>query len=445
MENPTLLLLIFISRFWWIILPIILFFPLKALYFYWIRWDVWYKKNKWILLEVKAPKEILKPFKAMEDIFNILWGVYDGANWREIWCEGEIPWGPYWFSCEIVSLGGKIHFYFRILEEWRNTFESAFYSQFPDVEISLVEDYTQKVPQDVPNKDWDLYAEDYSSMKDYLYPIKTYSAFFEPQGERITKEEKRIDPLDSLLEGLSKIRSDEQFWFQIVVNPITNKEVPFITRGKVLIDKLAHRPEKPKPRPMLLEAADVLVTGEPPAGPKEAKEFIPPEMKLTPGERDLLIAVGNKISKFNFKTWIRMVHLYKRDLPAPRISTKLARSYLLQFATQDLNGLVYWGATRTRIHYFLPKRRLYLRKRRLFRLYCQRLPSTFPWSMEGKLPVYRKLPLLRIGYKSPGIGGIVVLNSEELATIFHFPSKIIIPTIPYVESKKGGPPPALPV
>lgn len=425
-------------------MPIVLFFPLKVLYFHWVRWDVWYKKHKWILLEVKTPKEILKPFKAMENVFNMLWGFYDGANWRERWCEGELPTTPYWFSCEIVSLGGKVHFYFRILEEWRNTIESAFYSQFPDIEISLAEDYTQKIPQDVPNKEWDLYAEDYTQMRDYLYPIKTYPTFFEPQGERIAQEEKRIDAMDSLLEGLSKIRSDERFWVQIVVNPITNKDIPFITRGKALIDKLANRPEKPKPKPMLLEAADILVSGEPPGGLKESKEFIPPEMKLTPGEREMLMAVSNKISKFNFKVWMRMVHLYKRDLPAPRLSTKLVRNYLNQFNTQDMNGFVYWGATRTRIHYFLPKRRLYFRKRRLFRLYCQRLPSTFPRSMEGKLPLYRRLPILEIGYKGPGIGGIMVLNSEELATIFHFPSKVIIPSIPYVEAKKGGPPPALP-
>jgi len=41
-----------------------------------------------------------------------------------------------------------------------------------------------------------------------------------------------------------------------------------------------------------------------------------------------------------------------------------------------------------------------------------------------------------------------ILNTEELATIFHFPIKISgvsVPTVVGVEAKKGGPPANLPV
>jgi hypothetical protein len=41
-----------------------------------------------------------------------------------------------------------------------------------------------------------------------------------------------------------------------------------------------------------------------------------------------------------------------------------------------------------------------------------------------------------------------ILNTEELATIFHFPIKVtglVAPTMTRVESKKGGPPPNLPM
>jgi hypothetical protein len=58
--------------------------------------------------------------------------------------------------------------------------------------------------------------------------------------------------------------------------------------------------------------------------------------------------------------------------------------------------------------------------------------------MEGNLPLFH------IGPKGPGIRATIILNTEELATIYHLPSKVIVPTLPYVEAKKGGPPPELP-
>ncbi len=203
-----------LKNWWWLIFPLAIFPHVNALYLWWIRWCVWYKKNKWILLEIKPPREILKPYRAMEDIFSIFWGFIDGPNWREIWCEGEHIKGPYWFSLEIVSIKGEVHYYMRILDIWRNTVESTIYSQYPEAEISVVDDYTRNVPQNVPNKDWDLYGEDFSFMKENAYPIKTYPQFFEEKPE-VTKEEKRLDPMDSLLEALSKLKSGEQLWRQI--------------------------------------------------------------------------------------------------------------------------------------------------------------------------------------------------------------------------------------
>jgi hypothetical protein len=437
MEISSLILTI-IKNWWWFILLIILYFPSKFLYLWWIRWEVWYKKQNWILLEVKPPKEILKPFKAMENVFSILWGVYDGANWRERWCEGELIKGPYWISFEIASLGGEIHFFLRVLKIHREMVEAAIYSQYPDAEISLADDYTKNVPPDIPNKDWDLYGEDYSLIREDTYPIKTYLAFFEPRGEAVTQEEKRIDSIDSLLESLTKLKPSEQFWFQIVAAPILDKDIPWKTAGEKLRDKLARRKVPPKPRSLLQEVADVIITGTPTVSPPKVEEFLPPEMKLTPGERETLAAVENKISKYGFKTWIRIIYLHKREEPYFIGNNKIVRAYLNQFLAHGLNGFVYWGPARTRIHYVFRKRRLYMRKRNQFRHYIERLPSTFPRSMEGNLPLFH------IGPKGPGIRATIILNTEELATIYHLPSKVIVPTLPYVEAKKGGPPPELP-
>ena len=434
-----------LKSWWWFFFPIIFWFPAKTLYLWWIRWEVWYPKNKWILLEIKPPKEILKPFSAMENVFSMLWGIIDGPNWRERWCEGELPiGGGLWFSFEIASFGGEIHFFMRIPEPFRNTAESVIYSQYPEVEISLVKDYTQNVPRDIPNDKWDLYSEDYSLMRPEYFPVKTYSMFFEKEGaETRVMEEKRMDPIDSLLEGLSKFQSGEQIWFQIVCNPVTNDMIPWATRGRAAADKIAKRPAPTKPKSMIQEATEILITGKTGEEKKEKPmELIAPELRLTPGEREILTAVENKIKKNGYQCWIRQVYLCKLDEPHSFGNYKTIRTYLMsQFSAQNLNTFIYFGPTRTRIHYWLRDRRLFLRKRKQLRNYIERLPSLFPRTFLGE-------PWFPFGHKQgrgPGIGATIVLNLEELATIFHFPAKIITPAITPVEMKKAGPPPGLPL
>ena len=46
---------------------------LKTLYLWWIDWDFSYAKAKWVILEITPPREVLAPFKAMEDVFSSIW------------------------------------------------------------------------------------------------------------------------------------------------------------------------------------------------------------------------------------------------------------------------------------------------------------------------------------------------------------------------------------
>jgi hypothetical protein len=444
MTLPNLLLIL--RTWWWLFPPIIFYFPFRYLYLWWIRWEKWYPKNPWILLQIVPPKEIENPFKSMEDVYNVLWGIYDGANWREQWCEGELLEGPFWLSFEIASIGGKIGFYIRCLAPQRDLIESTLYSHFPEIEISLVEDYTQSVPQDIPNEEWDLYSEDYTTIRDDVYPIKTYPMFFEERPEAAKVEEIRIDPLDSLLEALANLNPSEQVWFQMVAAPITDGDIPWIRRGRAEANKIAKRPteEKAPTKSIFEELAEFIATGEigPPPPPPKEEGLIAPELRLTPGEREILRGVENKISKQGWKTWMRIVYVYKRKEPHFLGNYKTIRSYLNHFMTENLNSPVFWGPTRTRIHYWFHNRRLYLRKRKNFRNYVQRLPSLFPRTMDGE-------PMFSFGVmpRTPGIRGTIVFNSEELATIYHFPAKIttLAPALAPIEAKKAGPPAGLPV
>jgi len=423
MVETTQTIFLILKTWWWLFLPLLLYFPARYFYLWWINWEVWYKEQEQLMLELIPPGEIEKPFKAMDDIFSSFWPiVYDAPNWRQRWCEGEIAKGPYWFSAEIVSIEGKIHFYLRIPKGAKKMFESIIHAYYPETEIFEVSDYTQDVPQDIPNKEYDLFGEDYILVRDWTYPIKTYRSF-EPSSPEGISGERKIDPINSLMEAMTKIKAGEQVWFQILATPILDSDIPWITKGKELADKLARRPSPPKPKPIVKEVFDVLLKGSK-AEESEKQEVFPPEMKLTPGEREIIKAVEEKISKYGFKVSMRSLYVYKKEAySAPHAA--IVRAYFSHFGTQNLNAFFFLQKTRTKIQYLFRDRRLYKRKKDIFRKYVKRFPPSYP---------------NLFGY------GSMVLNTEELASIFHFPIKasVLPPGVPRVYVKKGEPPPDIP-
>ena len=52
--------------------------------------ETWMFRQKKVLLEIKMPKEVLKPLKSMEQVFSAIWGnVFDPPDWFEYWFEGK--------------------------------------------------------------------------------------------------------------------------------------------------------------------------------------------------------------------------------------------------------------------------------------------------------------------------------------------------------------------
>jgi hypothetical protein len=314
--------------------------------------------------------------------------------------------------------------------------ESVLYSHYPEVEIREVPDYTKNVPQNMPNEDWDMYGEDYILGKEDTLPIKTFSKFFEPQGERIAQEEKRVDPVASLLEGMGRLKAGEQVWLQYVTTPIEIGDTPVDAEAKEMVRKLSRRPEKKK---MTLwdhfkEAFVEVVTGIfapdtiwgenalPPAKSDEGER----EMLLTPGEKEILLAVEDKIKKLFWKTFIRGVYVAKRSA-WKKENRLITRAYFTHFNSPRLNFIRFWGDTRPKIHFVMRERRRIYRQKKMYRNALLRFPPKFP-VMDGP--------------------GNSYYNSEELATMWHFPTKITsinVPTAAHVEAKRGGPPANLPV
>ena len=138
---------------------------------------------------------------------------------------------------------------------------------------------------------------------------------------------------------------------------------------------------------------------------------------MTSGEKDVVAAIENKISKLGFESVIRFVYIDKAaSFTRSNISAVLGA--LRQFNTQNLNALKPDGLVTTKTKHPFKARKLYFRKRRIFDTYKLRL---FPKKFS-------------------------ILNIEELATVYHYPTIFVeAPTLKRLESRRGEPPAELPI
>ncbi len=404
-----------LSVSWWILLPLALAF---------IFWDFWklyvyvsyLRSLKWVLLEIKIPAVTEKTPKAMEQVFAAIYSMYSyGYNFMQKYWEGHLV--EDFASFELVGSGGGIHFYIRIPEQYRNIIESAIYSQYPDAEIHQAEDYTNLMPRTLPNKIYDLMGFDYHLAKEDPYPIRTYEYFESPQ------EEKRLDPVSAITEVMSKLKDDEALWIQIFVRPTGDA---WKKKGEELRDKLAGR-SKPTaslsfPQNIWHFLKNLLIAAiEHPVWPEEKKqEKADRLLMLTSGERDIIEEIERKISKIGFEVSIRFIYIDKRE-SFTRLNVAAAMSTFNQFNTLNLNGLRPNIDTMTVIRgniKWFKKSRLWARKRRMHDNYRR-----MRWPRKRS-----------------------ILNTEELATLYHVPTFVVeAPLLRRLGAKKGEPPAGLPV
>mgnify|MGYP001587957057 CR=1 FL=1 len=179
-----------------------------------------------MLLEVKIPRDIFKSPRAMELALipmNLSSGETTAIN--RAW-QGGVR--PFW-SFELASFGGQVHFYIWTWRGFKELVESSIYAYYPEVELVEVEDYAMKFRFDPEIHDcyiteWrrESFRQDHidkSKTRDgsrelNAYPIKTYIDY---ELDKDPKEEFKIDPLAEPLEFMSSLRPEDQMWAQIVI------------------------------------------------------------------------------------------------------------------------------------------------------------------------------------------------------------------------------------
>lgn len=391
--------------------------PLAILYLYasaivwrYSRRMKWGAKQSYVLLAIDVPENNAQSPKAVENLFTYLAGGHKNLNLIEEWWTGMFQLS---FSIEIVGIDGYIQFLINTPVQFKSLVETAVYSQYPDAEITEVEDYTKDTPSYFPNEEYDCWGAEFILTQNHMLPIKLYKEFEHQMGPPETHYR---DPMAGLMDLLSSLQRGEQVWYQILVIPTDFK---WVKEGDKMINKIAGVKEKVKPGTLgkimapvgkaLGDASYIIAAGidpsrEPGEGFGDQQEEPPAEynsMKLKPGQQKQIEAIQAKISKMGFEVKIRMVYLAKKDvINKPKVINGFV-GFIKQFTNNDLNGLKPdMELTASSAAYFRAEARMNIRKTKVINAYKRRDDVT------GRKPF--------------------IMNSEELATLWHFPIDAVV-------------------
>lgn len=364
--------------------------------------------KKWILLEIKVPKDVFKSPAAMEIFLsNAIHQTSGMATWVNRWWVGNVH--PT-FSLEIMSNQGAVKFFIRAESRWKRIIEAQLYAQYPNVEIKESEDYVEETARDMMQEPWSIFGTEFVLKKDDPYPIKTYVDYGLDKAVGSLEEEEKIDPITPFVEFMASLKPGEQVWFQMLVRPsISRYKDPKHPFKKVDWKDDAKRLKEDLMAQHIVKDKDG----------NEQRNI----QNMTDAEKEALKAIERSVGKPGFDVGIRAIYLAKKDafdgtnIGAMIGSLKQYNSINLNsFRPNNVTGFDYpWqDPTGSRA------RRL---KKQMFNAY---------WDRGFFHPPYKGEPF--------------VLNSEELATMFHFPSRSTeAPTFERIEAKKATPPANLPV
>ena len=385
--------------------PFLLAFMLWESYLLYIR-SKYIKDKKWVMWEIKIPKEITKSPRAMELLLEVFYQTYEGEL-VDRFIKGS---SRDWFSLELVSIGGKIHFYIRVSAFFEKMVEARIYSQYPEVEvIKMDHDYTESVNYNQPNSKWKINGWDFKSIKSDVYPIKTYIDY---EMEKDPKEEFKIDPMTPLLEFMSTINPAEQLWVQILImgsknrfsiDPKTGQPGSWVKEVEKELTKLLKRD---------MDVKD-MATG-----------WV--KSNLSPGERALVETIERNAGKPPFDVGIRVLHAFPPEhagIAQPMVKVGF-NSCWKQFSSEGLNGF----------------------KGRFQTGFNNPWQDPWGWRQRRKTAMFFKYYVNRTYFYPPAGYKPMVMTTEELATIFHFPGQVATtPSLERIPSKRGEPPANLPI
>ncbi len=378
------LLLIFFKYTWWAILPFSLYAIFKPVWQKFIVNRYFAEKINQKLLRIKIPRDLMVNPKAMESVLAGLSGTGRNITIYDGLTTGAVQ---DFFSFEIAGNEGDLGFYVFTPKRSQLLIEKMFYSQFPGIEIVEVEDYTKAIPDTIPDENWNLWGGKYILDKSQARPVNTYP-YFE---DKLTGE--LIDPLSGLFEAMGTLGPGEHLWIQVQVVPAM--------------------PDWKKESMQEIESTLKKYNIGSEVNTSESGM-----MKVLPHhELELIKAIHSKMAKPGFNTQILFAYIARKESYRDMIPGIIGGSFK-QFENSDINAFFADKYYTTSAFFLASGQRKDYRKRRLIDMLKDR-------DMQGETPV---------------------LNSEEIATLFHFPTPTVqIPSVPRLDAKTAPAPGNLPI
>ena len=402
----TFAMVVALSPIW---LPIYLFVFFWSSWIHYIRLLFWFDQ-KHILLHIELPPEVAKSPLAMEVFLSAIYQTGgEGDFISRIW-KGKFR--PHW-SLELVGNEGRIDYYLYMREGWRNVLEAKLYGQFPEAKVTLAEDYVQKVPFDPDTHG--MWGTEFKK-SEVAMPIRTYIDY---QLDKNTDEpEMQVDPISNVLEHMSTMGPGEHLWLQFIIRAHKKDEWYGFYLSKDPYDEGVKKKLKDLTEGAIKRAQDLTKDEA-----EQKKVGSRGSTLLSPGEREQVEAIEHSKSKSLFDVGIRGLYIAEGKFNGINIG-----NLLTIFNPFRYPGYASFSPTRGQSIFTYPWQdwngiRETKVKKNLYFEYKHRAYFAAPYD---QVPSY--------------------MTTEELATVWHFPSSgVKTPGLSRVPSRRSEAPPNLPV
>lgn len=318
----------------------------------------------------------------MEPVFASVSHFYEHRVWRRFWH------GQPTFTFEIIAHGGEIYFYVVAPEDHLHAMERQIHAQYPAAQIEFSDDY-------------DLFLQEQGEsavaaiklLRPSIFPVRTYRNM-------------ETDPLNSLTNAMSKL-NEGTAGFQVLVQPAEQRWQHRIERALQNVQQgrdFGHGDSFGKKTVKLMQEVGKTMNSKKQEEDRENEAYnsVKGNVRLTALQEQQAKLLVEKGSKLGFRTQVRVVARAKTAAEAKnQVQTML--SVFSQYQLPESNGF------RALAH---DNRKLLIDY--VFRTFSPHQPT-------------------------------MILNVEELTSIFHFPNrKLETPNVHWLGARRLSPPVNLP-